>query len=337
MSEHFDIRPLDPLDPAQEAVTEHWLGVHNGIQRELFGDTGSAWTVAEMRAFHRRGDRRRVDLAAFRDGEVVGALEVMMPLHDNHHMAMLWLSVHAAARGHGIGSALLDQAERIAADNGRTTILAETEWAAGDSDTREGWAKARGYAIAQTTLRSRQVLPADRDQLTTIVEGPGTDAYLVETIVDELPQAWFDDLALLRRRMSTDAPLGDLQTEEEVWDVDRVRAQHESIRAGGRRVLVSVARHVPTGHLVGYTDLHVPTGDGTLAYQQDTLVVREHRGHGLGARLKAATALRLMDELPDVRSIRTWNADDNTHMLAVNRQLGYVVDGYSREWQKVVS
>jgi GNAT superfamily N-acetyltransferase len=137
--------------------------------------------------------------------------------------------------------------------------------------------------------------------------------------------------------MSTDAPLGDLQTEEEVWDVDRVRAQHESMRSGGRRILVSVVRHVPSGHYVGYTDVHVPAGDPTLAYQQDTLVLREHRGCGLGARLKAATALRLMDELPSVRSVRTWNADDNTHMLAVNRRLGYVVDGYSREWQKVFS
>lgn len=337
MSEPFDVLPLDPLDPTQEVITEQWLGVHNGIQRELFGDTGSCWTVSEMRAIHRRGDRRRVDLVAVQDGSVVGALEVMMPLHDNHRMAMLWLSVQASARGQGIGSALLDRAERVAADNGRTTLLAETEWAHGGSDEREGWAKSRGYAIAQTTLRSRQPLPADREALTAILEGPGAEDYVVETIVDDLPAPWFEDLALLRTRMSTDAPLGDLQTEEEAWDVERVRAQHESMRNGGRRVLVSVARHVPTGRLVGYTDVHVPTGDGTLAYQQDTLVLREHRGHALGARLKAATALRLMDELPAVASVRTWNADDNAHMLAVNRQLGYAVDGYSREWQKVLS
>jgi len=64
------------------------------------------------------------------------------------------------------------------------------------------------------------------------------------------------------------------------------------------------------------------------------LVLREHRGHGLGLRLKAANALRLMDELPEVSSIRTWNAASNAYMLAVNRRLGYAVDGYSREWQK---
>jgi hypothetical protein len=44
-----------------------------------------------------------------------------------------------------------------------------------------------------------------------------------------------------------------------------------------------------------------------------------------------------MDELPQVTSVRTWNAASNTHMLAVNRRLGYTVDGYSREWQKRVA
>jgi len=61
-------------------------------------------------------------------------------------------------------------------------------------------------------------------------------------------------------------------------------------------------------------------------------VLSEHRGHGLGLRLKAATALRVMDELPEVTAVRTWNAASNE--LAVIRRLGYVVDGYSREWQK---
>ncbi len=63
-------------------------------------------------------------------------------------------------------------------------------------------------------------------------------------------------------------------------------------------------------------------------------MLREHRGHGLGLRLKAANALAVMRDLPMVPSVRTWNADDNVHMLAVNRELGFQVEGYSREWQK---
>ncbi|WP_246242413.1 hypothetical protein [Flexivirga aerilata] len=70
------------------------------------------------------------------------------------------------------------------------------------------------------------------------------------------------------------------------------------------------------------------------AYQQDTLVVREARGHTLGLRMKATAALAMMDELPAVTQIRTWNADDNAPMLAVNRRLGYRTDGVLRVWER---
>ncbi len=134
--------------------------------------------------------------------------------------------------------------------------------------------------------------------------------------------------------MSTDAPQGALLLEEEQWDAARVRAANQRQLDSGRRVVESVARHVPSRRLVGYTQLSVPAGTPELAYQSNTIVLREHRGHGLGLRLKAANALAVMRDLPMVRSVRTWNADDNVHMLAVNRELGFQVEGYSREWQK---
>jgi RimJ/RimL family protein N-acetyltransferase len=43
-----------------------------------------------------------------------------------------------------------------------------------------------------------------------------------------------------------------------------------------------------------------------------------------------------MARLPEVDRIRTWNAEDNEPMLAVNRRLGFVADAYQREWQKRV-
>jgi hypothetical protein len=43
-----------------------------------------------------------------------------------------------------------------------------------------------------------------------------------------------------------------------------------------------------------------------------------------------------MEHLPALTAVRTWNADDNSHMLDVNQRLGYVVDAHLREWQKVL-
>ena len=182
-------------------------------------------------------------------------------------------------------------------------------------------------------LRSDLALPVDREALEAVLHQAGDD-YVLESFVDHIPEEWLDDRAVLQQRMSTDAPSDDLEVEEEVWDADRLRSNYERARSSGRRIVETVARHVPSGRLVGFTSVSISAGEPDLAYQQDTLVLREHRGRALGLRLKAANALRLMDELPEVTSVRTWNAASNTHMLAVNRRLGYRVDGYSREWQK---
>lgn len=332
----FEIRPIDLLDPAQDEAALQWVGVHAAAQRRIFGVRGSTWTLPEIRAFHRKTDKKRVDRAVWRGGRVIGSVEVLLPVLDNPRLALLWLAVEPDHRRFGIGTALLEEAERIAVGEGRTVLAAETEWMEGGSDESGEFAARHGYANAQTVLRSEQALPADRATLTALAR-PDDNDYVVESFVDEMPEHWLDDRAVLQQRMSTDAPLDDLELEEEVWDADRLRREQAAARLAGRRVVESVARHVPSGRLVGFTTIDVSAGTPHLGYQQDTLVLTEHRGHALGLRLKAANALRLMDELPEVTAIRTWNAASNDHMLAVNRQLGYVVDGYSREWQKVMA
>jgi GNAT superfamily N-acetyltransferase len=335
-TDSLEIRPIDLLDASRLADAERWTEIHADVQRELFGDRGSSWTLEEIQAFHRSDEKLRVARAAWLGGEIVGALDVIMPLADNTSLAILWLSVDAAHRGRGVGSELLAEAERIGADHGRTLFNVETEWAHGRADASERFASGRGFTIGLTMLRSDMALTADRHALEAVLAS-GEDDYAFESFVDDMPDEWLDDRAVLQQRMSTDAPSDDLQVEEEAWDADRLRAAYERARSSGRRIVETVARHVPSGRLVGFTTVSVSAGEPELAYQQDTLVLREHRGHALGLRLKAANALRLMDELPEVTSVRTWNAASNTHMLAVNRRLGYTVDGYSREWQKQVA
>ena len=329
-----EIRPIDLLDDAQTDDVQRWVAVYNAIQDELFGDKGSEWTVEELRGLQRRTDSTRLAVAAWSGREIVGALRVMMPLRDNLRLAVFWPAVVASARGRGIGSVLVTEAERLGMEHGRSTFLTETEWAGDGTDLAEDFARHRGYAIAQTMLRSEMALPADGVGLQAIIDAPGAAGYVIESCVDDLPESWLEDRAVLTQRMSTDAPTDDLDWEEEAWDAERVREVHEAIRASGRRVVESVARHQGSGALVAFTRVEVSPESPDRAYQQDTLVLREHRGHGLGARLKAANALLLTEALPTVQAIRTWNADSNTHMLAVNRALGYLVDGYSREWQK---
>jgi hypothetical protein len=50
--------------------------------------------------------------------------------------------------------------------------------------------------------------------------------------------------------------------------------------------------------------------------------------------MKAATARAVAQGSPATTAVRTWNAEDNGPMLAVNEGLGFVRDAFLREWQK---
>lgn len=132
--------------------------------------------------------------------------------------------------------------------------------------------------------------------------------------------------------MSTDAPSGDIELDEEDWDAERVRQQWNTPSPVWG--VESVARHVPSGRLVAFTDIFVRSGQPDLAVQSDTLVLCEHRGNALGLAVKLANLRALQCERADVRIVRTWNADTNTHMVAINERLGFTVTGWTREWAK---
>ena len=331
----IEIRPIDLLDPEQDAEARAWIAVHQAAREHAMGEGESTWTLAEIHAFHRAGEKRRVVRGAWRAGELVGALEVIMPLRENTSLAYLWLSVSPGARGGGVGSALYAEAERIARDHGRTLLHTQTVGVAGRDDEGEAFARRHDFEIAMTDLRGSMRLEDALESLGALLSGG--DDYELESYVDDMPTAWLADRALLQQRMMTDMPLGDLKLEAEVWDARRIEEENARWRAAGRRIVETVARHRPSGHLVGFTQISVAGEEPTLGHQEDTLVLAEHRGHGLGLRLKAANALLLHETMPEVTVVRTWNADDNGPMLAVNRRLGYVVDGYSRNWQKTLT
>jgi GNAT superfamily N-acetyltransferase len=55
-----------------------------------------------------------------------------------------------------------------------------------------------------------------------------------------------------------------------------------------------------------------------------TGVARDHRGHGLGLRLKAAASLWMRALDPAARLVGTANHEGNSAMLRINRALGYL-------------
>jgi GNAT superfamily N-acetyltransferase len=137
--------------------------------------------------------------------------------------------------------------------------------------------------------------------------------------------------------MSTDIPMGEQVLDEQIWDADRVRALEASLTAQNRDKVTTVARHDASDHLVGFTEVAIPLGAPESSWQHDTLVMREHRGHGLGFAMKLANLVAVHERYARVRQINTWNAEENAPMIAVNEDLGFRVQARSKEWHRPIA
>lgn len=273
----------------------------------------------------------------------------------NAHLAYVSLLVRPALEGRGIGRALLARVEEIARAEGRTTIVAANSYSpeppagpgALDAPTGAGrvpagsrgsrFALAHGYALEQVERASVLRLPADPVRLDAFEAEASRrtgDDYRLRTWWNDVPAEWQDQVALLWTRMSTDAPSAGLDVQESTWDAARVRSHLADVAAQQQNVLVTVAEHVPTATLCAFSVLHVPQSDVPFAFQEDTLVLREHRGHRLGMRVKVATLRAYAERRPGARRIHTWNSEENEHMLAINVALGFEPVGGYASWQK---
>lgn len=287
--------------------------------------------------------------------DVVAHLFVLHPTTSNERLSEVFVLVRPSERRRGIGTPLLALAERLGADAGRTVLLSNTSHGeepppgpgALAATTGAGrvpaeapgprFLSARGYALEQVERHSVLDLPLAPDALGAhrddAREHAGSD-YRVHTWTDEVPDVWLDQVGVLFTRMSTDPPTGGVDYGEDPWDARRVRTWVGEQAEKRNGFLLSAAEHVPTGTLAAFTVFLYPHDHDDVAFQEDTLVLREHRGRRLGMLVKVANLDALARERPATARVHTWNAQENDHMLAINVALGFRPAGVWAAWQR---
>ncbi len=249
------------------------------------------------------------------DGGAVGVLDTRWwEGEDNRHR----LDVEAAfLPGVVAPPDLLDPLRDFARSIGRTLLgLSDLEGAALDKLAVEAGAKL-GQIEHRNVLFTAGV---DRDLVRSWTAAP--PGYSVVAFDDPCPEELIDAFATLRTAMN-DAPRGGLALEDIVVTPERIRAGEQSRRDKAMDRWIVCARHDATGELAGFTELELSRWRPKLIEQGDTVVIRAHRGHGLGRVIKSVNLTRLLDERPDAEAIETWNAEDNEHMLSINYELGF--------------
>jgi GNAT superfamily N-acetyltransferase len=357
------------IPSALDAGTEQSAGGTDGVmdfhachalrenhELEKWGDLDRCPTALESLEYWRGNEYEERRRFIARLGQrTVGTCSVTLPLRENTSTAGVLVDVSAAFRRQGWGRRLLEHAEAVAADSGRTCLDAYCELPAGTvekagrlipaksgagglpaDDPAVAFAAGAGYELEQVERSSRLTLPVPQNQLDTLEMEASSRAtgYVLAGWSDACPDELVAEYALLKNRMSTDVPIAGLGWEAEDWDPARVRQEERSNSRSGVQSQVAAALHRPTGKLVAYTVLNWRPGIPASITQQDTLVVSEHRGKRLGLLIKAANLRAAQHRWPAARSVLTWNAVENRHMLAINNLLGFKPAGYEGEWQK---
>ncbi|WP_109508040.1 GNAT family N-acetyltransferase [Nocardioides speluncae] len=330
------------VDPFDDEAFEAWYATQRAA--DVFGreETATPWHLEEARVAARTPNRGRWHgrYAGIKDGVVVVSGEVETPLLDNLDQAELQVYTHPEHRRQGHGSAMLGHLEAVAADRGRTLFGANSAWpydAPVDGVGTSGgeFLAARGYKFGLGDVQRMLPLPVADALLDELAADAASHhaAYTLTSwvgqIPDELAQGWTE----LSASLMTEAPLGEMERDEEIPDVDLARELEEIALQQGRTKYNTVAQDAD-GEVVAYTDIAVSSHDTGNAFQWGTLVRRDHRGHRLGLAVKVANLKLLQSERDDVRRVITWNAEVNGHMIGVNERLGFRPTERFGEFQK---
>lgn len=286
------------------------------------------------------------------DGRFVGRMGVDFPREPGSRTATWLIELITEVWGRGIGSAAYEHLERVVRDHGRHVLQSWAEHPQAPGARLEpptGFGTIPRDHIARFYLRHGYTL--EQVDRCSAFDLRGSFAHVEQLLAEATAAAsgyrvvqWFaptpaefvDGYAWMKSRMITDAPAADLEFDEETWDAARL-ARHDSLYTdAGRTLQVTAAQHVATGELCAFNELVIGKDRTEASSQEDTLVLKEHRGHRLGLLVKCAGLLSWREIAPASPRVITYNAEENRPMLDINEEIGFVPISYDGAWKKVL-
>lgn len=354
----IEFRPLTvpaTIDSHDAADFVEMVRVRNAIYREISGHDDHRFSPDELLPHYQPSPyEERLAWVIVADDAIIGRIGLDLPNEDGSTVAQWLIELLRDSWGRGIGSAAYDLVERTARERGRTVLQSWAEHPAtspagarlspptGFGDIPEDhiarFFVRHGYTLEQVERCSAFDLTGSFDEVERLLEEARTASagYRVVQWIAPTPAENVPGYAWMKSRMSTDAPAAALEFDEETWDAARIGEHDSRYTDSGRTLQVTAAQHMATGELCAFNELVIGKDRTEATHQEDTLVLKEHRGHRLGTLVKCAGLLSWRELAPQSRRVITYNAEENRPMLDINEAIGFAPISYDGAWKKVL-
>ncbi len=252
------------------------------------------------------------------NGRLLGTAIAVFPTDENSGLAIIGMRVPVQDRGAGVGTRLLQAILPQIHERG-------CRWITGTVKTPsdgEKWSRGLGFrSVAQRSSHHLDIKSVDPARW-LVEPAPG---FRLRQWVDTAPDDMVQGFAQARNAMA-DQPTGDSSYRHPAWTVERVREYEAKTLRSGRSHRYVAALDERSGAVAGFTEIATDPGQSSYCNQEDTGVLPDFRGLGLGRAMKASMMRWLTADLPQLEQVRTMTGSDNLHMIRVNNQLGYETD-----------
>jgi GNAT superfamily N-acetyltransferase len=354
-----EFRPLvipTDLNASDAADFVEMTRVRNEVYAEIGGSDDDSYTAAQLLPHYRPDpDETRLIWVVIADGRLIGRVGVDIPHEEGSRSAYWLIELLRSHHGRGIGTAAYQLVERAAREHGRTVLQSWAQHPAQERGSADrlsaptGFGEipldraarfylANGYTLEQIERRSELDLVASEQTVLRLLADAEKAAagYRVVQWTAPTPPEHVEGFAWMKSRMSTDAPAAGMEFDEERWDAERVARHEQRWLDGGMTAQVTAAQHIDSGALVAFNELVIGEDRTRPTEQQDTLVLKEHRGHRLGQLVKCAALVSWRRFAPLSPKVITYNAEENRPMLDINEAIGFRPAAYEGAWKKVV-